>query len=286
MVFAAAALIFAGVLDPPCLRAQALPSTSASEPAFEVASVKLSPSHSGIRGHGFPGDRFEATNVPVRDLILVAYGEPGRSLPDPQLSGGPSWIDTDRFDVSAKTDAANAASVPAKQLMLRRLLADRFKLVTHTALVDVPMYALVLARSNGALGPQLRRSEANCGIGEAGSVPPRLQPGETPRCVLAVVPPGTLTIHGQTMSTMAFALTRTLNRPVVDRTGLTGAFDADAQFNPDGLPGWLPAPAGTPSSDAPAFFEALQEQLGLKLESTRGQVEMIVIDHIEPPTPD
>src|ERR1700688_4086569 len=98
-------------------RVQAGTQTLAS-PAFEVAWVKPTPSRTGIRGHGFPGDRFEARNVPVRDLIMVAFGEPGRLVPESLMSGGPSWIDTDRFDVTAKV-GRKSNSVAEKQLMLR-----------------------------------------------------------------------------------------------------------------------------------------------------------------------
>ena len=92
--------------------------------------------------------------------------------------------------------------------------------------------------------------------------------------------------RGQTMSDLAYALTRTLDRVVIDRTGLSGRFDADLQFNPDGLPGWTAPPPGSANRDAPSLFGALEGGLGLKLESTRGAVDVVVIDHIERPTPD
>jgi hypothetical protein len=131
------------------LRAQV---PDAKAPAFEVASVKPNALHSGARLHSFPGDRFEATNVPLRDLIIVAYGEPGRPLPDAQMFGGPSWIDADRFNVSAKIGTEGPKTVAQKQLMLRTLLAQRFKLAVHHETRDLPIYALVRARQNGALG--------------------------------------------------------------------------------------------------------------------------------------
>jgi uncharacterized protein (TIGR03435 family) len=92
--------------------------------------------------------------------------------------------------------------------------------------------------------------------------------------------------RGQTMSALAYVLTRTLDRVAVDRTGLSGRFDADLQFNPDGLPGWTAPPPGSANRDAPSLFGALQEELGLKLESTRGPVDVMVIDHVERPTSD
>jgi uncharacterized protein (TIGR03435 family) len=266
-------------------RVQAGPQTLAS-PAFEVASIKPNPSRTGIRGHGFPGDRFEARNVPVRDLIMVGFGEPGRLVPESLMSGGPSWIDTDRFDVTAKVGRESQNSVAEKQMMLRRLLAERFKLVVHTQRTNSPIYTLVLASANGEVGRQLRRSDSDCDNGDAGAVPPPVPRGQERRCILYIVPSGTLIARGQTMSAFAYALTRTVGRVVMDQTGLSGAFDADAVFNPEGLPGWASLPPGAANRDAPSFFGALQEQLGLKLESTKGPVDVLVIDHIDQPTPD
>jgi uncharacterized protein (TIGR03435 family) len=260
--------------------------TPPAAPAFEVASIKPNPSRTGIRGHSFPGDRFEARNVPTRDLIMVAFGEPGRAVPESLMSGGPSWIDTDRFDLTAKVGRESQNSVAEKQLMLRRLLAERFKLVVHVQPTNLPIYTLVLANPNGGVGRGLHRSDSHCDSGDTGAVPQPLQPGEERGCILYITPPGTLTARGQTMSAFAYALTRTVGRVVTDHTGLSGAFDADAVFNPEGLPDWAPPPPDTPNRDAPSFFGALQEQLGLKLESTTGPVDVLVIDHIEMPTPD
>ncbi len=150
--------------------------------------------------------------------------------------------------------------------------------------MDALTYALVLAKQEGSLGPQLHHADWE--PADAGAIPPRRQPGETLRCVLYMIPPGTLLFPNQTMDDFAYALTRTLGRAVRDRTGLVGTFDADAQFNPEGLPDWAPNSPGSPNSDMPSFFSSLQEQLGLKLESTRGPVEMLVIDHVEHPTKD
>jgi uncharacterized protein (TIGR03435 family) len=257
-----------------------------ANPAFEVASVKSNPSKLGIRGHAFPGDRFEASNVPARDLIMIAYGDPGQLLPESMQKGGPDWIDVDRFNVTAKAAADADHSVAGKQRMLRALLADRFRLVVHTEAVESPIYLMTLAKENGALGRQLRRSADACGDGDAGSVPVPLQPGQPLRCVLFMAPSGTLLARGQTMNSFAYALSRTLGRAVENRTALSGGFDADAEFNPEGLPDWAPLPAGAPNHDAPSLFEALREQLGLKLEGGRGSVDVLTIDHIEHPTDD
>jgi uncharacterized protein (TIGR03435 family) len=256
------------------------------QPAFEVASIKANISRIGIRGHSFPADRFEARNAPVRELIMIAFGEPGRLVPESLMSGGPGWIDEDRFDVTAKTGGVGVASVPQKQLMLRRLMSERFKLAVHVQSIERPIYALILAKQNGEIGPQLRKSADDCDVGDAGSVPTPTRPDQPLRCILYVIPPGELMARGQTMSGLAYALTRTLDRVVVDRTGVTGRFDTDTRFNPEGLPGWTAAPPGSPNRDAPSLFEALQRDLGLKFESTRAPVDVLVIDHIERPTSD
>jgi uncharacterized protein (TIGR03435 family) len=248
-------------------------------PTFEVASVKVNVSRTGIRGHSFPGDRFEAKNVPLRDLIMIAYGEPGQPLPESEMADGPSWIDSDRFDVSAKVGAESPNSVPQKQLMLRTLLTERFKLVTHVETKDLPVYTLVLAKRDGTLGPQLHRADVVCEALLAS------QPGRRDSCILYVLPSGVLMLRGQTMGALANAFTRVLDRVVKDRTGLTGGFDADAQFNTETLPAITPLPPeARPTNDAPSFNTAIQEQLGLKLEPTKAPVDVLVIDHAEHPT--
>jgi uncharacterized protein (TIGR03435 family) len=252
---------------------------SSSAPAFEVASVKSNVLRQGIRWNRFPGDRFEATNVPLRDVILIAYGDPGQVLPDVQVSGGPKWIDEDRFDVIAKVGAATPPSVAQKQLMLRTLLAQRFTLTVHHETRTLPIFELIRTRKDGGLGPHLRQATVDC--------EPLLasQPEKRDRCILYALPSGMLMLRGQTMGAFANALTQLLNRTVVDRTGLSGGFDADAQFDPKALPGMLQLrPDELPPSDAASLDTMLKEQLGLKLESKRGPVRVLVIDRVEHPT--
>ena len=250
-----------------------------SHPTFEVASVKPNTLRTGIRGHDFPGDRFEAKNVPLRDLIMIAFGEQGQPLPESQMAGGPTWLDSDRFDISAKVGSSSLNSDAEKQLMLQTLLAERFKLAVHTETKDMPIYELVLARKDGRLGPQLRQTEVDCEPLLA------VQPGRRERCILYALPSGKLMFRGQTMNAVANAFTRLIGRVVRDRTGLSGGFDADAQFNPEGLPGMVQLPpADRQTSDAPSLDTAIQEQLGLKFQSTHGPVEILVIDHVEQPT--
>ena len=251
---------------------------SSAVPTFEVASVKQNVLRRGVRLHGFPGDRFEATNVPLRDLILVAYGDAGQPLPDVQISRGPKWLDEDRFDVIAKVGAGTPNSVAQKQLMLRTLLEQRFRLAVHYETVTQPIYELVRARNDGVIGPQLHPAGVDCEALLAS------QPGQRDRCILYALPSGTLMLRGQTMRSFANALTRLLNRMVVDRTGLSGGFDADAEFDPRGLPGMLQLrPEERPANDAASLETTLKEQLGLKLESKRGSVSVLIIDRVEHP---
>jgi uncharacterized protein (TIGR03435 family) len=114
-----------------------------------------------------------------------------------------------------------------------------------------------------------------------------VHPGQRDRCILYALPSGTLMLRGQTMSAFANLLTRLLDRTVTDRTGLAGGFDADAQFDPEGLPGMLQLrPEERPAKDAPSLDTVIREQLGLRLESTRGPVDVLVIDHVEKPSED
>jgi uncharacterized protein (TIGR03435 family) len=245
---------------------------------FEVASVKPNVSR-GIRGHDFPGDRFEAKNVPLRELIMIAYGEPGQMLPDSQIAG-PTWIDQDRFDISAKVGPNGLNTVAEKQRRLRTLLEERFKLIAHPERRESAAYALRVARTNGTLGPQLHHAAVDCEAILASG------PGLRERCILYMLPSGKLMLRGQTMSALANILTRGFDRPVVDQTGLAGGFDADADFDPHTVPAMAQLPPDQGPTDAPSFMTALQEVLGLKLESTRAAVRFLVIDHVERPTPD
>jgi uncharacterized protein (TIGR03435 family) len=142
------------------LRAQAQ-SAPADGPSFEVASVKQNKSGDAFMRIGGPPGRFNATNMPLRQLVQIAY-----QIQPFQVEGGPSWIGSDRFDIVAKTDGNLPPPTPGVpgpiQLMMRTLLADRFKLVVHHETKEQSIYALVMARADGKLGPQLKKSETDC----------------------------------------------------------------------------------------------------------------------------
>jgi uncharacterized protein (TIGR03435 family) len=260
-------------------------------PSFEAASVKPNKSNEPrVALRGGLGGVINAINMTPQGLIQYAY----RVQPF-QVVGGPDWIRTDRFDVNAK--AAGNVPPAQTQLMMQSLLADRFKLVAHGATTEAPIYALVMSKAGGKPGPELKVSDcpppapatAAGGAGRGG------QNGANP-CGTARIGPGNFVGQGVPVAQLLTFLSNQTGRPVVDRTGLTGTFDVDFKWAPDpnvggpfgGLPPQAPGagPAPPPPSDAAELFTALQEQLGLKLESTRGPVETIVIDRIEQPTPD
>jgi uncharacterized protein (TIGR03435 family) len=179
--------------------------------------------------------------------------------------------------------------------MVRTLLEDRFKLAVHDETRELPIYALTLARGNGRLGPKLVRSDVDCdkalaeladSLRKTGRLPPG-PTGQAPPCSTGG-PPGKFQGNDITMQMFADVLTASVNRArggvspsvnrvVVDRTGLEGAFDLNLEWTPDEM---------SPDASGGSIFTALQEQLGLKLEPTRGAVEVLVIDHAELPTPD
>jgi uncharacterized protein (TIGR03435 family) len=268
------------------------------EPTFEVVSVKAN--RTGAPGGSLvmPPGRFSATNIPLKVLVTNAY-----QLSFFQVVGGPDWVGADRFDVAAR--APDGTPPEQTRAMVRTLLKDRFKLVVHMETRDTPIYALVKARADDRLGPNLKPSTTDCGpireqraaaIAEAARgrggrvpVPPPPAPNEPVVCQMRVSGRGSATLTYRagniTMSALANALRPYVGREVVDRTGLGGEFDFDLQFAPPPTTGSIDAGVPVaPLDDAASIFTALQEQLGLKLESTRGPVELMVIDGAERPT--
>jgi uncharacterized protein (TIGR03435 family) len=206
--------------------------------------------------------------------VIGAYGP----LHDIQVTGGPGWINSDRFDIVAKAEGNPSTDA---RLMLRTLLADRFKLMVHHETRELPVYALVIARRDGKLGPQLRPSNlADCLAAPKLSTPS--DPNAAVRCGGGFLRTGELGARAMEFSTLATTVSNLADRPVVDRTGLTGTFDWNLQWTADRSP----SPTGDRSTDSVSLFTALQEQLGLKLEPTRGPVDVLVIDHVERPIED
>jgi uncharacterized protein (TIGR03435 family) len=264
----------------------AFAATLTAADTFDVASVK--PSTGAIdeprRFTVTPTGSLTATNVTARALIRYAY-----DVQDFQLAGGPSWLSDDRFDVIAK--APEGTPPDRIRLMLRSMLIERFKLRVHDETRDAPLYALVVARKDGALGPELRRSQADC---IATVAPIQGPPDPAARCNYLGPTPGAelasgrarMAIRGITMDGLTRLLMPVLRRGVIDRTGLTGYFDGDfdvaAEFGPPPPPPGVRDPLDRPS--LPSLFSVFPEQLGLRLEATRGPVAVVVIDALERPT--
>ena len=277
-------------LTAPFLRAQ----NPAIEPTFEVASVKPNRSDVQIR-ESMPPGRYTATNTTLWFLVQTAYEKSpmNMGLALFEFEGGPDWIRTDHFDVNAKA----ASNVPVQQirLMLQLLLAERFQLRVHYETRERPIYRLVVANRNGTLGRQLRRSDADCAR-ETGDPFRGIVPGQIYACGYFGPAPTTdlqsglpyQAFRGMTMEDFARRLQPYLGRPVIDGTGLNGYFDGTFDWTPEIV--MPPPPTGTPNPydgrTLPSIFSVLADQLGLKLESQRGPVPILVIDSANHPTPD
>jgi uncharacterized protein (TIGR03435 family) len=258
---------------------------------FEAASIK--PSDTKTPGIGIrrqPGGRFNTINTPVKLLITFAY-----QIQDFQLVGGPGWITSDRFDIVAKMNGDPPPIIPGSgadhmMLAMRTLLADRFKLVVHRETRQLEIYALTTAKSDGSLGPALKPASGDCSpaafAARRGDPP---SPGSSPPPVCGMQQgPGRIRFGGFPLSLFATGISNRVGRAVVDRTGLTGNWDFDLTYAADLPPGaeLNGAPPPPPDPNLPDLFTAVREQLGLKLDSTKGPVEVVVIDSIQPPTPD
>jgi uncharacterized protein (TIGR03435 family) len=252
-----------------------------SAQAFEVVSVKPSNAADDRTASVVqPGGRYTATNVTLRMLVKTAYG-----VHDDQIVGGPDWFATERFDITAKAEGNPPTSVFRDQarLMLRQALADRFTLVIQRERREIPVYALVLERDGGRFGPQFRRSNERECAGPAKGVPANpaaAEPIPDMPCGSGFSRSAHAGARALDFSTLVTSLSTWTDRLVVDRSGLSGKFDWDLQWTPDALSADATRPSGL------SIFTALREQLGLKLESQRGEVEVLVVASAQRPEPD
>ena len=258
-------------------------SAQSTDLAFDVASVK--PNKSGSNRVNFapqPGGRFIATNVSVMDLVAVAYGS-AAPFPRSSILGAPAWAGRDRFDIVAKANGNPTQDELSR--MLRPLLADRFRLSVHAEIRERPIYVLTRARKDGALGAGLRRSDLDC----AG--PRETRPAD---CTMLSVP-GTLAARGTPMAALTRMLTWWVedHREVRDETGLAGTFDMAMKWTPERAP--VAPPDAAPEvlqalrsidPNGASLFTAIQEQMGLRLVASKDQTEVLVVDHVEQPSPD
>ncbi len=224
---------------------------------IEVATVKLN-SSGGPRGMRMDPGRFIVTNTPLRILIRNAY-----RVPLYTITGGPGWMDSARYDIEAKVEGEfnGEATLP----LLRALLEERFQLKVHRETKEGPVYFLTVAKGGSKLPASNCVSEKTCGT---------VSSSKTAMNLLGVKidDPNSASVPGFT-----FYLSSILERVVIDKTGLTGIYDDHLDYTADSVPADV-------VTNGPSIFTAMQEQLGLKLESGRGPVPLLVIDHIEKPS--
>jgi uncharacterized protein (TIGR03435 family) len=228
-------------------------SSAQAQEGFEVASIRPSQNRSASSNvDSAPGGRLTATNVTVRELIRLAY-----NVKDYQIEKAPGWVESDPYDIVAKSASSQKTSLDEERTKVSQLLADRFQLKIHRETKQMQVYLLVVAKS----GPKLTlhtdgsRSKTRKGCGHLAGT--RL-----------------------TMDTIATVLSRQFEQEVLNRTDLPGKYDFQLDWTPDS--GSCPGADG--ASALPSIFTAIQQQLGLKLESGKGPVELLVIDHVERPS--
>jgi uncharacterized protein (TIGR03435 family) len=256
-VAAVAGPIAVGVLGAP--ESQAQPQTETANPvAFEVASIKPAQPDATDRSlSSSPGARLTTANATVKMLVYLAY----QVMPF-QVSGGPTWLGSDGFDIKAKAADPHASKEQFRQ-MVQKLLADRFQLKVHTEARELPIYELV----TGKRGPKLH---------EAKDDDPEARMNNSH---------GLMTGVRATMPMLASALSRSLQRQVVDETGLKGAYSFSLRFLPDRDVAGPRDGGAAPGGDDAGIFTALEEQLGLSLKAGKGPVQVLVIDRAEKPSP-
>ena len=249
----------------------------AVSPTFEVASIRPSGDSPGAdHSEVQPSGQFVVTKTILYDLIRFVF-----QLKQHEIAAGerlPSWVRTERWDIIGKGPPVTdeAAQQPIYLRMMQNLLIERFKLVTRREERDMPVYALVVARADRSLGQQMRPSSADCaGLLAAFKATGARQTPDSPTCGLRRLR-GQFRGTGVSLTELVAALAPVAGRPVVDATGLTGSFDVNVKFTPDD--------AADPSGGA-SLFTALQEQLGLRLESRRAPVNVLVIESAERPAP-
>jgi uncharacterized protein (TIGR03435 family) len=290
---AVAGAIVLCIMNTPQSRAQSPAPATTHAPAFEVVSIK--PNH-GAGGNVMirmaPGGRFVAENVPVKFILEEAYG-----VKESQISGAPGWLDSEHYDIEAKPEDSSVDQdkklSPEERhaqlsLMLQSMLADRFKLALHHDTKELQVYALMVAKN----GPKFHEAA----VAPSDSAPPKppTPGGPPPKGGIWMTGRGELHVTGASLAMFANVLSRQLGRIVLDKTELKGNYEFTLKWTPDegqmlGGPGGGPAgpprdAAPPPEGSGPSIFTALQEQLGLKLESQKGPVDTLVIDHVERPS--
>ncbi|HEY3836984.1 MAG TPA: TIGR03435 family protein [Bryobacteraceae bacterium] len=231
---------------------------------FEVATIKPSTPEFKGRYIRMQGAEFVARNHVLKTLLAAAY-----NLSPKAISGGPGWVETEHFDINARPQGMLHPDTDQQMTMLRKLIDDRFKIKFHREPRELPVYALTVAKG----GPKLK---------PAAETPEGRQP-----LIITLFPAGSakLPARDATMGDLASVMQRaTLDRPVIDQTNLPGRYDFDLEWTPDEFQFNGQGPRETAESTHPDLFTAMQQQLGLRLEATRGPVQTLVIDQVERPT--
>jgi uncharacterized protein (TIGR03435 family) len=251
--------------SPPQTPPSALASPAAEPLAFDAISIR--PNNSGptidngvsrvVTYIRFSSDGFEMVNANLKSLISAAY-----NVKDDAIVGGPNWIVSNHYDVNGKVTGSEGAAPPKltsprRKLMIRALLADRFKLAVHEESKEAAIYELTIAKS----GVKLHEGTP--------------APTNTPMTFA----PGQISFNAAPIAAIADVLARELHRPVIDKTGLTGKYDITLHWTEQ-----MNLSDNSADTSAPSIFTAVEEQLGLKLTSAKGPVKTLVIDHVEPPT--
>lgn len=258
--------------------------TDAPLPVFDVVSIKQDKSDSRMIRVMTKPDGYSATNISLKMLIASTYG-----IREDLISGVPNWADSTRYDIDAKVAGSDVDDLKKltneqRRSMLQPVLADRFKLKVHTETKQLPVYELVVAKGGSKL------KEAKSGDTYANGIK---GPDGVGRGGMMRMGRGQVTGQAIPIASLADILSRQLQKTVIDKTGLGGKYDFELNWTPEeGEGGGGPPPPGgspqktepAPDSSGPSIFTALQEQLGLRLQSTKGPVETLVVDHVEMPT--
>jgi uncharacterized protein (TIGR03435 family) len=260
----------------------------AARPEFEVASIK--PNNSGatraFMGSRGPG-RFDSENIPIRSFVAEAY-----NVKAFEIYGAPGWLASDKYDITAKWDEGKQRSfeeaMTDRRARLQTLLEDRCALKVHRETRELPVYVLTIAKGGAKV------KTPSCVEFDINNRPAPPAPGESRPNYCGNMRTGrdgansTFTATGISVSDLVRWLSGTTSRTVIDKTGYTEKFDAVMNWTPDGPPRQAPgddsSKAASDDTVGPSIFTALQEQLGLKLESSKGPVEVLVIDHVEKPS--
>jgi uncharacterized protein (TIGR03435 family) len=236
---------------------------ASANPEFEVATIKPSDPSRLAKGITIRGSDVITTNTTLGDLIMIAYG-----LHPKQIVGAPSWFESEKFDITGRPDTPGQPNVERIKMMMQKLLADRFQLKFHRDKKELSVYAVMVAKG----GPKFSKSERD----------PNRLPGLSFRGL------GNLNVTNATMEQLANVLSSVLDKPVLDQTGLPEKYDLVLKWAPDqgqflGF-GGPPLPPPDPGDTLPDLFAAIQQQLGLKLSSTKASADVIVIDNVAKPS--